>query len=344
MPEDMVQVGRTGCSSPKGLQRVAVGRARPCAAQPRRRHRKRHRRLRLFAFGFRGCRPRTGFAERVICSPTWRPMHGEEDVNDAQSHTRDHTAHNLERPRREPRRVPPPPIKPTRLALPAFHVDAFTGGLSTGNPAAVRPPRRQVAHPMRPHDSPSPAEHQPLRNRVRLKKVRARAYGLRWFTPTVEVPLCGHATLAASAHALTTCRLRLQDDVFTFDSGALPAHASRPPGPPLELDFPTRPRRPAPRPRRSLSGRLATNRLRRPKPATLLPSLPGRGVRALRPDFPAPRPTRHPRRHRHRSRKRTATLFPGFSPRRRHQRGSRHRLRALHAHAVLGPAPRQDQL
>jgi predicted PhzF superfamily epimerase YddE/YHI9 len=43
------------------------------------------------------------------------------------------------------------------------------------------------------------------------------AFGLRWFTPTVEVDLCGHATLA-SAHALWTEGIVAADDPIVFDT------------------------------------------------------------------------------------------------------------------------------
>jgi len=63
------------------------------------------------------------------------------------------------------------------------------------------------------------------------------SYGLRWFTPETEVPLCGHATLA-SAHALwDTGRLdRGTEATFHTLSGVLRAR-SRPDGR-IELDFP----------------------------------------------------------------------------------------------------------
>ena len=47
------------------------------------------------------------------------------------------------------------------------------------------------------------------------------AFGLRWFTPEVEVDLCGHATLA-SAHVLFTHGYAVPlDIVFHYQGGAL---------------------------------------------------------------------------------------------------------------------------
>jgi len=82
------------------------------------------------------------------------------------------------------------------VSFPFFHVDAFTDRPFTGNPAAVclldapADPgwMRQVAAELRLSETafvaPAPG-----------------GYELRWFTPEVEVDLCGHATLA-SAHVL----------------------------------------------------------------------------------------------------------------------------------------------
>ena len=72
-------------------------------------------------------------------------------------------------------------------------------------------------------------------------------YSLRWFTPTVEVALCGHATLA-SAHALwETDRLELDAEArFLTKSGLLTCRRS---GDAIEMDFPATPVREAPPPK-----------------------------------------------------------------------------------------------
>ena len=69
------------------------------------------------------------------------------------------------------------------------------------------------------------------------------AFGLRWFTPIVEVDLCGHATLAA-AHALWETGRLDRGSVAHFDtkSGRLSATAY---GDWIELDFPSTPAEPA---------------------------------------------------------------------------------------------------
>src|ERR1700737_1272063 len=80
--------------------------------------------------------------------------------------------------------------------LPLFQVDSFASKPFTGNPSAVcflPGPRdaswmQQVAGEM-------------ISSQPRFPHPEADGYHLRWFTPTVEVDLCGHATLA-SAHIL----------------------------------------------------------------------------------------------------------------------------------------------
>jgi PhzF family phenazine biosynthesis protein len=67
----------------------------------------------------------------------------------------------------------------------------------------------------------------------------ADGYSLRWFTPTIEVPLCGHATLA-SAHTLFSSGLARPDETISFHthSGILTARRK---GSLIELDFPSTP-------------------------------------------------------------------------------------------------------
>ena len=66
-------------------------------------------------------------------------------------------------------------------------------------------------------------------------------FGLRWFTPAVEVDLCGHATLA-TAHLLWEQNLAAADQPIRFQtrSGLLTCTRR---GPKIELDFPSEPAR-----------------------------------------------------------------------------------------------------
>lgn len=75
-----------------------------------------------------------------------------------------------------------------------FIVDAFEAGPFTGNPAAVVPLENWLDDDI----MQSIAAENNL-SETAFFVPDGDAYGLRWFTPTHEVPLCGHATLA-SAH------------------------------------------------------------------------------------------------------------------------------------------------
>src|SRR5258708_30316553 len=80
------------------------------------------------------------------------------------------------------------------MRIPIFQIDAFTTSRFAGNPAAVMP-----------MDSFLPdATLQAIAAQNNLSETaflvpEGGDYRLRWFTPVIEVPLCGHATLASAA-------------------------------------------------------------------------------------------------------------------------------------------------
>jgi PhzF family phenazine biosynthesis protein len=78
------------------------------------------------------------------------------------------------------------------MSLPVFHVDAFTAGPFTGNPAAVCP----LAEWLDDDLLRAVAAENNLSETAYLVP-RGDHYELRWFTPRCEVKLCGHATLAS---------------------------------------------------------------------------------------------------------------------------------------------------
>ena len=83
--------------------------------------------------------------------------------------------------------------------LPFFQVDAFADRAFTGNPAAVMPLDHWLADEVMQAIA---AENNLSETAFTVPSERDDAdYDLRWFTPTTEVPLCGHATFAA-AHIL----------------------------------------------------------------------------------------------------------------------------------------------
>jgi PhzF family phenazine biosynthesis protein len=99
-------------------------------------------------------------------------------------------------------------------ATPFFQVDAFAAAPFTGNPAAVMPLTEWL--PVEVMQAIA-QENNLAETAFLVPSVGAAAdYDLRWFTPTVEVDLCGHATLAA-AHIL----LHGQQIRFATKSGVL---------------------------------------------------------------------------------------------------------------------------
>ena len=121
-------------------------------------------------------------------------------------------------------------------------VDAFTREPFGGNPAAVC----VLPRPADPAWMQRVAREMNLSETAFLVGRESGEYDLRWFTPAVEVDLCGHATLA-SAHVLWEDGHLAPSApaVFRTRSGRLSA-ARR--GDWIELDFPAEPPEPAPVP------------------------------------------------------------------------------------------------
>ncbi len=125
------------------------------------------------------------------------------------------------------------------MALTITQVDAFTSEPFGGNPAAVcvLPAPADAAWMQRV------AREMNLSETAFLVRRETGEFDLRWFTPAIEVDLCGHATLA-SAHVLWEERHLPQDAtaVFHTRSGRLSA-ALRDGW--IEMDFPSEPDEPA---------------------------------------------------------------------------------------------------
>ncbi|MEX0873664.1 MAG: PhzF family phenazine biosynthesis protein [Actinomycetota bacterium] len=114
-----------------------------------------------------------------------------------------------------------------------IQVDAFTGMPFAGNPAAVclMDGERDATWMQ------DVAAEMNLSETAFVTK-QGGGFGLRWFTPAVEVDLCGHATLA-SAHALWEEGEVREDEIITFHtrSGPLTCHRRTDR---IEMDFPSR--------------------------------------------------------------------------------------------------------
>ncbi|MEL6347906.1 MAG: PhzF family phenazine biosynthesis protein [Myxococcota bacterium] len=119
-----------------------------------------------------------------------------------------------------------------RIAL--HQIDAFTDTIFSGNPAAVCPLPRWLGDDVMQAIA---AEN----NLSETAFVVSRAGGtweLRWFTPTTEVDLCGHATLAAAWQIL---RHGPQLDTIRFETRSGPLTVQRADHGALTMDFPAIP-------------------------------------------------------------------------------------------------------
>jgi PhzF family phenazine biosynthesis protein len=125
------------------------------------------------------------------------------------------------------------------VSIPVYIVDAFAERAFQGNPAAVCP-------------LTEPADvdwMQRVAGEMNLSETafivpQGDDFNLRWFTPRVEVELCGHATLA-SAHLMWEQNLAPRDEPIRFQtrSGLLTCRRA---GERIELDFPAEPPHPVP--------------------------------------------------------------------------------------------------
>lgn len=163
--------------------------------------------------------------------------------------------------------------------VPLYHVDAFADRPFTGNPAAVCV-----------LDAPAdPVWMQQVAAEMNLSETafihpQPDGWRLRWFTPAVEVKLCGHATLA-TAHVLWESGRLSRADAAAFDtaSGLLLARCV---AEGIEMQFPARPAAPATAPR-GLAGALGIQPVSvgRSEYDFLIEVDSAEVVRSLRPDF-----------------------------------------------------------
>jgi PhzF family phenazine biosynthesis protein len=129
------------------------------------------------------------------------------------------------------------------MAVPLYQIDAFSREAFGGNPAAVC----LLDHPAEPAWMQHVAAEMNLAETAFIVPGPG-AFGLRWFTPTVEVDLCGHATLA-SAHALWESGRAPAGSRIAFEtqSGLLTAERD---GDLIAIELPSRPVVACPTPQR----------------------------------------------------------------------------------------------
>ncbi|MEQ8325632.1 PhzF family phenazine biosynthesis protein [Parvibaculum sp.] len=160
-----------------------------------------------------------------------------------------------------------------------YQVDAFADRVFEGNPAAIVPletwPADDVMQAVAAENNLA---------ETAFFAPEGEGYRLRWFTPTVEVDLCGHATLA-SAHVLFTHLGYAQPEIrFETRSGTLVVKRE---GDKLAMDFPAAKPKPHPAPD-GIAETLGAKPLVWLKTSNLMAVFDSaEDVVALQPDFPA---------------------------------------------------------
>ena len=132
------------------------------------------------------------------------------------------------------------------MRIPIYTLDAFTGRVFHGNPAAVCP----LAVWLPDETLQAIAAENNLSETAFFVETKS-GYDIRWFTPKQEVDLCGHATLASAHVVLNFLKPGLSSVKFSSKSGVLKVARA---GELLALDFPTRIPKPCPPPHGLLEG------------------------------------------------------------------------------------------
>lgn len=122
------------------------------------------------------------------------------------------------------------------MKLPIYQVDAFASRPFAGNPAAV-----VIMDDWLPDQVLQAIAQENNLSETAFVVPREGFYDLRWFTPAVEMDLCGHATLASAYILLQHDYTRAEEVVFRFKDGTLSVRRA---GELLAMEFPARPPHP----------------------------------------------------------------------------------------------------
>jgi len=117
------------------------------------------------------------------------------------------------------------------MKIPIYQIDAFTDKIFSGNPAAVCPLKTWL-----PDEVMQKIAMENNLSETAFFVKTGNEYQIRWFTPTIEVDLCGHATLA-TAHVLFN-HLNYQDNMIYLKSKSGDLRVKRE-DEMLVLDFPS---------------------------------------------------------------------------------------------------------
>lgn len=120
------------------------------------------------------------------------------------------------------------------MKIKLYQIDAFTDKLFGGNPAAVCPLDKWLDD----RTLQNIAIENNLAETAFFVKLPNGHFHLRWFTPEIEMDLCGHATLASAFVIFEETKYSDTEIFFETMSGLLTVRKS---GEYLELDFPSRP-------------------------------------------------------------------------------------------------------
>ncbi len=119
------------------------------------------------------------------------------------------------------------------MRAPIFQLDAFATRRFEGNPAAVMP---LPAYPPDEMLLALAAENNLAETAFLVRE--GSGWRIRWFTPRVEVPLCGHATLASAAVVMERLEPERREVIFLSRSGPLTVRRGESG---YVMDFPARP-------------------------------------------------------------------------------------------------------
>ncbi|MEO7982630.1 MAG: PhzF family phenazine biosynthesis protein [Bacteroidota bacterium] len=126
------------------------------------------------------------------------------------------------------------------MKLTIYQVDAFTNKLFGGNPAAVIPLKKWIDETL----MQQLAMENNLAETVFFVPAKTKGvdFDIRWFTPTLEINLCGHATLASAYVIFKILKTKKKKVVFDSKSGLLTVSKKKGV---LEMDFPSWPAEPS---------------------------------------------------------------------------------------------------
>ncbi len=120
------------------------------------------------------------------------------------------------------------------MKIPYYHVDVFTSSLFKGNPAGVCMLQDSWLEDDLMQNIAAENKHAETAFVIQ----RGEFFGLRWFTPELEIDLCGHATVSPAHVLFNEMDYGAHEIHFETKSGQVSVSRS---GSQLILDFPSRP-------------------------------------------------------------------------------------------------------